>query len=36
VDEADLAQVRLFIGDREYVGRAVVRPFDPTRIARTR
>jgi len=36
VDEADLAEIRLFIGDREYVGRAVVRPFDPTRIARTR
>jgi HNH endonuclease len=31
VDEADLAQVRLFVGDREYVGRVVVRPFDPMR-----
>jgi hypothetical protein len=31
VAEADLAEIRLFIGDREYVGRAVVRPFDPAR-----
>jgi hypothetical protein len=31
VDEADLAEVRLFIDDREYVGRIVVRPFDPAR-----
>jgi hypothetical protein len=36
VDEADLAQVRLFIGDREYVGRVVVRPFDPARTERPR
>ena len=36
VAEADLAQIRLFIGDREYVGRVVVRPFDPTRTDRGR
>ena len=35
VDEADLAQVRLFIGDRDYVGRVVVRPFDPMRTGAT-
>ena len=34
VPEADLAHIRLFIGDREYVGRAVVRPFDPARTER--
>jgi hypothetical protein len=34
VAEADLAEVRLFIGDREYIGRVVVRPFDPTRTDR--
>jgi hypothetical protein len=36
VAEADLALVRLFIGDREYVGRVVVRPFDPMRTERPR
>lgn len=36
VAESDLAQVRLFFGDREYVGHAVVRPFDPARIGRGR
>jgi hypothetical protein len=35
VAEAGLAEVRLFIGDREYVGRAVVRPFDPARAGAT-
>ena len=32
VPEADLAEIRLFLDDREYVGRAVVRLFDPARI----
>jgi hypothetical protein len=36
VAEADLAQIRLFIGDREYVGRAVVRSFDPAKIEQPR
>jgi hypothetical protein len=30
--DADMAAIRLFIGDREYVGRAPVRVFDPTRL----
>ena len=31
VAEADVAQIRLFIDGRAYVGRVVVRPFDPAR-----
>jgi hypothetical protein len=27
--DADMAPIRLFIGDREYIGRAAVRVFDP-------
>ncbi len=34
IPEADLAPIRLFIDDREYVGHAVVRPFDPAKIQR--
>jgi hypothetical protein len=29
IPEHDTAQIRLFIGEREYIGRAAVRPFDP-------
>ena len=31
IREADMAPIHIFIGGREYVGRAVVRPFDPYR-----
>jgi hypothetical protein len=34
VSLADMAPIRLFIGGREYVGHAAVRPFDPTASAR--
>jgi hypothetical protein len=34
VPESDLAEIRLFIDDREYVGHAVVRRFDPAKAPR--
>jgi hypothetical protein len=34
VPEADLTPIHLFIDSREYVGRAVVRPFDPAKTRR--
>jgi hypothetical protein len=33
---ADMAPIQIFIGGREYVGRAVVRPFDPSRMLKLR
>ena len=33
VSPVDMAAIHIFIGDREYVGRVAIRPFDPARAA---